>query len=64
MERQYRFDFTNYYERIIMNLLSIVAGIDVSKDKLDIFIHPLNKYKTFNNKKHDFIEIYKLFKGN
>lgn len=45
-----------------MDLHSIVAGIDVSKDKLDIFIHPLNKYKTFNNKEQDFAEVYRFLK--
>jgi len=27
----------------------IFVGIDVSEDNLDLWIHPLNKYKTFNN---------------
>lgn len=32
-----------------MNLSSVVAGIDVSKAKLDVYIHPLNEYRTFDN---------------
>jgi transposase len=42
--------------------LPIVAGVDVSKDKLDIFIHPLNRYRTFNNRAQDFAEVYKFLK--
>ncbi|WP_214250201.1 IS110 family RNA-guided transposase [Wolbachia endosymbiont of Anopheles demeilloni] len=32
-----------------MSSLSIIAGVDVSKTKLDIHIHPLGHYKTFEN---------------
>lgn len=35
---------------MIMNLSAIVAGIDVSKAKLDVYIHPLGEYRTFDNK--------------
>lgn len=37
-----------FYEGI-MNSLNTIAGIDVSKTKLDIHIHPLGYYKTFEN---------------
>jgi len=40
-----------------MNLSSVVAGIDVSKAKLDVYIHPLNEYRTFDNEEQGFREI-------
>lgn len=40
-----------------MSSLSIVAGIDVSKTKLDVYIHPLGNYKIFNNTAQSFEEI-------
>lgn len=45
-----------------MNLSSIVAGIDVSKAKLDVYIHPLSKYRTFDNKEQGFEEILNFLK--
>ncbi|WP_338481986.1 IS110 family transposase [Wolbachia endosymbiont (group A) of Nomada hirtipes] len=32
-----------------MNSSNIIAGIDVSKSKLDLHIHPLEYYKIFEN---------------
>ncbi|BFD47845.1 MULTISPECIES: IS110 family transposase [Wolbachia] len=32
-----------------MNSSNIIAGIDVSKSKLDLHIHPLEHYKIFEN---------------
>nr|WP_265022248.1 transposase [Wolbachia endosymbiont (group B) of Ischnura elegans] len=32
-----------------MNLSNIITGIDISKNKLDIHIHPLGHHKVFEN---------------
>lgn len=45
-----------------MNSSPIVAGIDVSKAKLDVYIHPAGDYRTFNNKAQDFEEISNFLK--
>ena len=45
-----------------MNLSPVVAGIDVSKAKLDVYIHPLSKYRTFDNKEQGFEEILNFLK--
>jgi len=53
---------TNFYERITMTLSPIVAGIDVSKAKLDVYIHPNSKYKVFDNKEQGFEELLDFLK--
>jgi transposase len=40
-----------------MNSSNIIAGIDVSKSKLDIHIHPLEHYKIFENNVQSIDEI-------
>lgn len=45
-----------------MNLSPIIAGIDVSKAKLDVYIHPSNEYKIFANKEQGFEEILSFLK--
>ncbi|WMT84444.1 IS110 family transposase [Wolbachia endosymbiont of Listronotus oregonensis] len=51
-----------------MNLSNIIAGIDVSKNKLDIHIHPLGHYKVFENNVQaidqilDFLHLHNVIK--
>lgn len=51
-----------------MNSSNIIAGIDVSKSKLDIHIHPLGHYKIFDNsvqaidKTLDFLRLHNVTK--
>ncbi|WP_225536985.1 hypothetical protein [Wolbachia endosymbiont of Mansonella ozzardi] len=51
-----------------MNSSNIIAGIDISKTKLDMHIHPLEHYKIFENdiqsidKILDFLQLHNVTK--
>ncbi|CAK6508731.1 IS110 family transposase [Rickettsia helvetica] len=41
----------------------IFIGIDVSEDTLDVWLHPLNKYKVFNNDQKGINELAEYIAG-